>query len=136
MEDEQTRTFVRVIADIDTAMELQRTEIDDIRRELAEWSAKLQAATNARERDVTMLAFANYMAADMGPRLVGPVQEAQCRILAVLQARQGAVEPHPEYSLVGRAVYKLNTGRLKRPAPLVNRSKPCASTLEDAAYGR
>jgi hypothetical protein len=60
MDDDQTRAFVEVIACVDTALELQRAEIEDIRRELADWKARLKGTTNEQERDATMLEFASY----------------------------------------------------------------------------
>ena len=60
MDDEHTRASIRMIADIVTALELRRAEIDDIRRELMAWSARLKSAANEQERNATMLAF-RYM---------------------------------------------------------------------------
>ena len=61
MDGEHTRASIRMIADIVTALELRRAEIDDIRRELMAWSARLKGAANEQERDATMLAFTRYM---------------------------------------------------------------------------
>jgi hypothetical protein len=88
MDDDQTRTFVEVIAYVDTALELQRAEIEDIRRELADWKARVMGATNEQERDATMLAFANYLTNVMSQRLLEGMNEALRRVDVALRGQQ------------------------------------------------
>lgn len=88
MDDDQTRTFVEVIAVVDTALELQRGEIDDIRRELADWTVRIKAAGSEQKRDDLMRKIASFIGEVMSGRLTEGINEAQRRVDRVLTGRR------------------------------------------------